>query len=331
MNTAALDDGQSRQPSLALPMEREWGFLTPRISGRYTTYDLDQRDASLPDDPDRLLGSFSLDGGLFFERRMNWFGNDALQTLEPRLFYLYTSREDQSDLPLFDSADTTFTFDSLFRENRFSGSDRVGDANQLTTALSSRILDSGSSRELLNASVGQIFYFEDREVQLPGIPTGTEDSSSIVAEVYAALGGGWSTRAAIQWNPHDSISRTERSAVSLNYRDEDKGAFNLAYRYLEDELEDTELSMHVPVNDSLGLMGLWNYSLLRNQTMGAFAGIEYNSCCWTVRAMVRRFVTDGEEDPDIDFFVQLELKGLTSLGSRLDDRLKREIRGYDSD
>ena len=318
-------------PYLTLPMEREWGFLTPKLSGRYTAYQLDQRATGLPDDPDRLLGSFSLDGGLFFERYADWFGNDTLQTLEPRLFYLYTPYKDQSDLPVFDSADTTFSFNSLFRANRFSGSDRVGDANQLTTALSSRILDSRTNRELLSASLGQIFYFADREVQLEGSSTTTESSSPIVAEVSAILGGGWSARGNIQWDPHASVSRTERSAASIHYLDKNKGAFNLAYRYLEDELEDTEVSVHVPVNDSLGLMGLWNYSLLRDQTMGAFAGIEYNSCCWTVRAMVRQFVTDGDEDPELDFFVQLELKGLASLGSRLDDTLKREIRGYDSD
>ncbi len=318
-------------PSLSLPLESDWGFLTPKVSGRYTAYWLEGREPGLPDTPDRTLGTFSLDSGLYFEREGGWFGRDMFQTLEPRLYYLYTPKVDQSELPVFDTAESTFGFNSLFRENRYSGVDRISDANQLSTALSTRVLDTGSNRELFSASLGQIIYFDDREVQLPGTPTATESSSAIVAEVFARLGGGWSTRGDLQWDPHASGSGTEKSAVSLHYLDDERGAFNLGYRYIRGELEDTEASFHLPVSDSVNLLGLWNYSLMRDETMGVFGGIEYNSCCWTVRAVVRQFVTDADEDPNLDIFVQLELKGLTSLGSKLDEMLRREIRGYEED
>lgn len=318
-------------PSLSLPLEREWGFFTPRVSTRYTAYQLEHRAAGLPDNPDRFVSSFSIDGGLFFERDTNWLGTAGTQTLEPRLYYLYTSREDQSDLPVFDSAETTFSFNGLFRENRFSGSDRVGDANQLTAALTTRFFDYDRGRELISASLGQIIYFEDREVQLPGTGISTDSSSSVVAEVSARLGGGWSTRANIQWNPHASKSRTEQSAASIRYLDRDNRAFNLAYRFTDGELEDADLSMLVPVSGKMNLIGRWNYSILHNQTMGAFAGIEYNSCCWTARVALRQLVTEVDQDPDVGIFFQLELKGLTRLGSRIDDLVKREILGYETD
>jgi LPS-assembly protein len=86
--------------------------------------------------------------------------------LEPRLFYLYVPYRDQNDIPLFDSSPDGSRYDWLFRRNRFVGADRMGDANQLTAAVTTRVIDGASGRERLRASIGQIQYFEDRRVTL---------------------------------------------------------------------------------------------------------------------------------------------------------------------
>ena len=168
------------------------------------------------DNPDRLLPTFSLDGGLFFERSDNWFGEAIIQTLEPRLFYLYTPYEDQNELPNFDTSDVTFSFASLFRDNRFSGSDKIGDANQLTAALTSRILSDSSGAELLRASIGQIYYFRDREVQLgSGLPLIPKAAPRWWRNWHPRVGQNWSLRADIQWDPHKSERNVEKGCVRV--------------------------------------------------------------------------------------------------------------------
>ena len=184
-------------PSLSYPMESVWGFLRPKVSLRYTAYDLNDVNPGTDETPDRTLSTVSLDGGLYFERSGNWFGHAITQTLEPRLFYLRTPYRDQDGLPDFDTGLASFGFSSLFRENRFNGSDRVGDANQLALALSSRMLDDETGEERLRGSVGSIFYFDDRKVQLDSAQVEDESGSALVAEVAAKISDHWDLRAGI--------------------------------------------------------------------------------------------------------------------------------------
>ncbi|WP_260292168.1 LPS-assembly protein LptD [Sedimenticola hydrogenitrophicus] len=320
------------QPGVSLPLRRPWGFLTPKLSLHHTRYSLENQTPGLSDNPSRTLPTLSLDSGLYFDRGGNWFGNAITHTLEPRLYYLYTPKEDQSDLPDFDTGALDFSFANLFRENRFSGVDKVGDANQLTTALTTRGLSSASGEELFRASIGQIFYFRDREVQL--ISSGAvpqEDSSSIVAEVAARLSREWRMQAGLQWNPHASGNETERGAFGIHYLDERRRILNLTYRYTNGSIEQTDLSARWPITHRLHAVGRWNYSLLHETSMETFAGVEYESCCWVSRFVVRDYRTDANADGNLALFLQLELKGLTSLGDKIDQFLERGILGYHTD
>lgn len=320
------------QPGISLPMRRPWGFLTPKLGLRYTHYNLENQTLGLNDSPNRTLPTLSIDSGLYFERAANWFGNAVNQTLEPRLYYLYTPKKDQSDIPNFDTANLDFSFANLFRENRFSGSDKVGDANQLTTALTSRSLSRETGEELFSASIGQIVYFSDRDVQL--LSSGAvvnDDSSSIVAEVATKLSSHWRMQAGLQWNPHLSSEATEKSAFGLHYLDGKQRILNLTYRQTNGSIEQTDLSARWPINHQLHAVGRWNYSLLHEKTMEAFAGIEYDSCCWISRFIVRDYRSDANSEGNLALFLQLELKGLTSLGNKIDQFLERGILGYHTD
>ncbi len=317
------------QPGISLPLRRPWGFLTPKLSLRHTQYSLDNQTAGMSDNPSRTLPTLSLDGGLYFDRDTSWFGNAVTQTLEPRLFYLYTPKEDQSDIPDFDTSTLGFSFANLFRENRFSGADKVGDANQLTTALTTRNLSAETGEELFRASIGQIFYFRDRDVQL--LSSGAvvnEDSSSIVGEVAAKLSTNWRMQAGMQWNPHASLNETESSAFGLHYLDDKQRILNLTYRFTNGSIEQTDLSARWPISSKLHAVGRWNYSLLHEKTMESFAGIEYDSCCWITRFVVRDYRSDANAEGNLAMFLQLELKGLTSLGDKIDQFLERGILGY---
>jgi LPS-assembly protein len=315
-------------PALSLDARRPWGHVRPKVGLRHTLYRLEDTPAGMDDDPERTLPIASLDAGLAFERRGRLAGHPITQTLEPRLFYLYVDDQDQDGLPVFDTSERDFTFDALFRENRFNGADRIGDANQLTLALESRTLSGADGSERLRLGIGQIYYFEDREVQLPGIPDRTDSSSPLVAGASARIGRHWSVGGALEWDPDDE--RTERSSARLEYNRDGDRILNLAYRLRRGLAEDTDVSARWPLAAGLHAVARWRYSLLYDQTVDAFAGLEYDSCCWVLRAVGRHWadeLVDGG-DTHTGVFLQLELKGLTSLGSSVDDMLEKGILGY---
>jgi LPS-assembly protein len=322
------------RPSLSLPVQRPYGQLTPRLTLNHASYWLTDQAADRDDRPSLTLPTLSLDGQLVFERSLSWLGQDALQTLEPRLFYLYTPFEDQNDLPLFDSAELDFSFASLFRENRFSGRDRIGDANQLTLALTSRTLSDRDGRELFRVSLGQILYFADRRVQIAG---GTQDdsTSALAAELAARVSSHWSGRVSTLWDPNRDDTQLRKNSLVLHYRDPRKHIVNLAYRLNETELdddtafEDTDLSFRWPLNPRFELVGRWLYSLRHERTMEAFGGLEYGRCCWRVRFLVRQFVNSPDQvNEDLSLMLQVELSGLGAFGSDVPEFLERNIYGY---
>jgi LPS-assembly protein len=318
-------------PGISLPLRETWGFVEPKLGARYVGYDLTDVDPGIDDSASTFTGLFSLDSGLYFDRSTDWFGNGVTQTLEPRLFYLYVPEEDQDDQAVFDTGVFDFNFDNLFRENRFNGPDRIGDANQMTLALTSRMLSDQSGTELLRASIGQILYFEDREVTLPGETVADDSSSALAAELAARLGGGWYTRGGIQWDPHDGSGNTDQALAQLGYRDDDNRVFNLAYRLRDGVTEQTDVAVYWPVNEQFSLIGRHNYCLQENRLLEALAGIEYGECCWRLRAVARRYTNNSGDDHDTSFLIQLELNGLGRFGDDIDKTLERGIYGYTTD
>jgi len=326
------------QPSVSLPLMNSYGYITPKLGLRYTKYNLDDTLTGSDDSPDRSVSIFSIDSGLFFDRDTEIGGRAITQTLEPRLYYLNIPERNQDDLivdeasnqAVFDTSLFDFSFDQLFRENRFTGADRVGDANQLTAALTTRFIDNASGLERASASIGQIFYFDDREVTLPGGVVETDSSSDIVAEVSARFTKELSARAGIQWNPHES--ETDKGNVSLRYQSDAKSIVNFGYRYRRDLLEQTDIGFSWPINNQWSAVGRWNYALDENTTIDAFAGLEYESCCWIVRVVGRDYINDlGDDDRNFALLLQLELKGLTSFGDNVKKFVGRGILGYDRD
>jgi LPS-assembly protein len=319
------------KPGLSLPLRRPWGYLEPSLQGRYTAYRLEnaEREALSDDTPDRLLGIASLDAGLYFERRAHWFGGPSRQTLEPRLFYLYVPSVNQDDLPVFDTTEVDLSFDSLFRENRFTGADRQGDANQVALALISRVLDDRSGAERLRAALGQVYFFSDRTVTLPGEPETSDDRSAVSAEVAAQFTQAWKARAGIIWDPNDD--RVDQALAQVSYLDADRRAYNAGYRFRDQVVDETNLAFLWPVSDQTRLIGRWNYSLLNDRTLEAVAGVEYGRCCWRIRALLRQFTNGPGDDYNLAFWLQLELNGLGQVGTDVDEFLERGVYGYRTD
>jgi len=314
------------KPAISFPMRTASTFLVPKATLQYTGYNLDGQPAGLDDNPGRVLPILSADAGMFFERNLEFAGQDFVQTLEPRLYYLYVPFDNQNDIPDFDTGLRTFSFAQLFRENRFSGADRVGDANQLTMALSSRLLTS-SGEEWLRASAGQIIYFRDRDVQLtPTTAKQTDTASDFVAELSAKVWDDWRVSAGVQWDIDDS--RTDKKIVRMRYQPNPQRVINLEYRFVRETVEQTDASFRWPINHNWGVVGRWNYSLPEDRTLEVFGGVEYDSCCWATRAVVRRFLSNTDGDFDNAIFLQFELKGLAGVGESAAAFLRKSIPGY---
>lgn len=316
-------------PKVAMPLGGAAWFVTPSVGLRHTQYKLDDRSAGLPDDPDRTTPIVSLDSGLFFERSTTLFDTGLLQTLEPRLFYLHVPNKDQSELPVFDTGLRDFNFAQMFEDNRFSGADRMGDADQLTVAVTSRLLDPVTGTQHASFSLGEVFYFRDRAVTLPGDSIEDQSSSNLVAEMDLRLSPSWKFITGLQWDPFES--KTERSSLRLQYRPDRRQLWNFAYRYRSGELEQIDTSALWYFTPRWHGVMRWNYSLPERELLETLAGLEYESCCWTLRLLGRSFVNETGGERNDAVLVQLELKGLTSIGDPIESLLEDGILGYSRD
>ncbi len=323
------------KPSITVPIETPGAFVKPKFSLQHTEYSLENQMPGKEDSISRTLPIFSVDSGLFIESDAQIAGDDYLHTVEPRLFYLYIPKTGQQDIPDFDSSLYDVNFNSLFRENRFSSVDRVQDTNQITVAMTSRLIDTETGHENLNFSIGEIFYFKDREVTLTGTKK-TNTYSDIVAELSSQLTDQLSISSGVHWNP--GKQDFTRGQGLIKYRNKGEQIVNLGYRYRKDNLNgeadiiQTDTSFKWPLYDDWYGIGRWQYSLKFNSTKESFMGVEKESCCWRFRFIWRRFANtlndNTEDEMDEGVFIQFELKGLTSFGDKVDEFLEESLNGY---
>lgn len=310
-------------PAVSVPMTRAYGYITPKLGLHYTRYQLDKSTTSLPDTT-RALPIFSLDSGLTFEREAHLFNQAMTQTLEPRIYYLYVPYKDQSQIPNFDSGEADFNFAQIFSENRFTGGDRVSDANQITLALTSRFLENASGQERMRAAIAQRYFFRAPQVTLT-TPAPTDKISDFLASIGGQISPAWSVDTAWQYNPNTSHS--EKFNAGARYNPEPGKVANFTYRFNRNTLRQFDVSGQWPIATNWQVVGRWNYSLQDRKTLESLAGVEYQSGCWAVRVVAHRFQTGTQQVSDA-IFLQLELSGLAGLGTNPLNVLKQNIGGY---
>ena len=347
-----------------------WGFLRPGAKLKHLGYTLD--DPVLPggdDNPSVTVPVADFDAGLYFERDTTRLFKGFTQTLEPRLYYLNAQFEDQTDQPDFDTSDLTFSYQQLFRDDRFSGGDRIGDANQLTLGLTSRLLDV-RGMERLRGSIGRIEYFDDRYVSLE--PTFTKDflkslsspgaladatkretarqllrdESPYAAELAARINAYWRLQNDVLYSEQDN--KIDKGSVSLRY-DRDRTLFNASYRYtresprqvdgqlINEDIEQTDLSTYLPLTPQWAVIGRWSHDLTNSREVEFLGGVEYDSCCWRLSMLARRWldrednllIPEEELEYDEGIFLQVQLKGLAGSGKQVENILTDSIYGYE--
>ncbi|MFV2089180.1 MAG: LPS-assembly protein LptD, partial [Pseudomonadales bacterium] len=322
------------EPRLRMPLSNSWGFLTLMGGYRYTAYDLSDTEPDVEAKPERKIGLGSADAGVFFERDMNFFGASVIQTLEPRVRYLYQQFQDQNDLPRFDVTKLTFRYDQLWRDNRFSGLDRISDADQLSVGLTSRFINAATGREYLRANLGQIRYFKDRRVTKSGTQQSRDltNDSELAGELVGRIGR-WSVGGNIIWEPNEK--RTDEGGAFARFRSDNDHILYLGYRFRKStDVDQTDISFTWPLTGRYSLIGRWNFDLNTRRIVEGLAGIEYNDCCWKIRFIARTYLDTpsarlfAEADTRQAVYLQIVFKGLAGIGNSVEPLLAKSIPGY---
>ncbi|WP_345944731.1 LPS assembly protein LptD [Variovorax sp. dw_954] len=294
--------------------------------------------------------TFSLDGGLVFERDTSFFGRSLVQTLEPRAFYVYTPYRDQSAIPVYDTAANDFNFATVYTENAFSGNDRIADNNLLTLGVTSRLIDPDTGAEAARFGIAQRLRFSDQKVQLPGVPTVDKGVGDVLMGAQINWTPKWSLDTTIQYNPDSHIST--RNTLSLRYSPGPYRTISAAYRYQADSTpgagdgnKSLDIGWQWPLNDLWGTKdenlgpgrglggGRWfavgrlNYSLIDRQMTDGIIGLEYDGCCYIGRVVLERLTT-GQVTANTRIMFQIEFVGFTSVGTSPMRTLQTNIPRY---
>jgi len=320
-----LEDGTRVivNPVVSYPLLAPGWFFVPKAQWHYTSYTLDPYLHPGDSRPTRSLPIYSLDTGLVFERDG---GDGGFQTVEPRLFYAYIPFRDQSQLPNFDSALADFNFTQLFTENIYSGSDRIGEANQLTAAIVGRVFDPVNGGERMRVAVGQRFYFASQRVTL--LPTDqprTDKTSDVLFEFSGSVAPHWLANFDVERSM--SQQKVVYSSVGVRWQPAPASVVTASYRYRVEDLEQADLSGQWPLTRRLYGVARLNYSMRDRSWIEALGGLEYKADCWVLRFAAQRFTT-STVTTTTTVFLQLELNGLTSVGPSPVEQLRRSIPGY---
>jgi LPS-assembly protein len=331
-------------PQLALPYVMPGWYVTPKIGVNYRHYALSNVALGKPTAIDVTLPIMSVDSGMTFERTSNWFGRDYTQTLEPRLYYVNIPHQNQDNIPIFDTALADFNFSQIFSENQFSGWDRINNANQLTAAVTSRLVEPNTGNEIMRAMLGQRFYFEPNKVGItPILSTDINNTNWDRSDLLASFSGQVLpkifTDAALQYNIADKDFK--RYSLGAHYQPEPGKTLNAAYRYNRDPsapVDQVDFSGQWPLSGRWTVVGRVNYSFhddgsnLSTSSQGgrmieSIAGLEYNGGCWVVRAVLHRQALTAESESS-SFFIQLQLNDFSSVGTNPLNLLQRSVQGY---
>ena len=364
---ADLITGERARTNYKLTWDKEFtaGYMKPGVGVKTLGYKLEATNlrTDVDSDPQFAAPQGSLDMGLYFERDDELFGGAFTQTLEPRAFYLYRDYENQdslygltSDISYvdFDTEDLIFTYDQLFRDSRFSGGDRIDDTNHLALGLTSRFVEESTGIERLRLSIGQINYFEDREISILNDDddyANTRTSSAVAGQVSAQVSNYFRVNGDVLYDYQQSKVNTV--STSLNYMDEQYRIFNLGYRYSRDptsldplqvvpEVGETLSQIDVttlwPVSSQWSIIARANYDFTYHAELDTFAGLEYTDCCYRIRVLARQWVDFdfspdfmenlSSDDYDRGVFIEVQLRGFGNLSQRISNLLDKAMIGY---
>ncbi len=337
------------RPTFNYPINWASTYLTPSIFVDSTNYSA-QNAAIYPSQSrtsfsgSRDIPGFDIDSGEYFSRHFNFEKTGFTETLEPRAFYLYVPYVNQNQYPNFDTELLPFSYAQLFSTNRFTGFDRLENANQMSLGVTSRILNDKTTAQELKFDLGTIYYIENPEVNLNGQTiTGNINQengnvvhwSPVLGQVTYYPAQYWSTSANMAYDfPNKQMNN---AGVTASYSQDSRHIGTIGYIYVQeidgipvDALGQSTATSLVdigstwPINERWSLFGYWYYNIALTRANSYYAGLEYDSCCWAFRFIAKRTFTGVGSDSEYgnvdnqfnnSYYVQFDLKGLGGVGN----------------
>jgi LPS-assembly protein len=329
-------------PFVSYPLSGPGWFITPKVQWHYVAYDLTSIGSGAPTGQPNSFSfnvpTFSLDSGLVFERSVRLFGTDYIQTLEPRLYYVYTPYRNQTFAPVFDTGEEDFGLAQIFTDNTFVGGDRVADLNRLTAAVTTRFINQATGDERARFVIAQEYYFTNPQVVLePGESVTDVRGTDIIVGASLKIGAGFSTEQAVQYDEqHD---RFDRTTSGFTWKPADREVVSLAYRYtradedLENEAENQIVaSGQWPLSRRLYAVGQANFDIVAHHLVAGLLGVQYDADCWSLSLAVQKYTnvstTTSVASSATRVLLQLQLKGLTKVDNGLSSQFRASIPGY---
>lgn len=317
-------------------------FVVPKVQMHFAAYDLSHISSGAPAGQPKSftesIPTFSFDSGLVFDRSMRLFGEDYIQTLEPRLYYVYTPYRNQNFAPLFDTAESDFGLAEMFTPNTFVGNDRIADANRVTAALTTRFINAQTGDERARFVIAQQYYFTDQRVTLtPGTSPSAASHSDVLAGMSIKLGAGFASETAFQYNADDN--QLVRSSIGFGFSPQDRKVVNVAYRYTRanstlsnQPINQVLVSGEWPITRRLYGVARFNYDLAGHRVVDGLAGFQYDADCWVLGVGVQRYAnglnTSGQHTSATRVLAQLTLKGLSKIDNGLVNAFQTGVAGY---
>lgn len=322
-------------PSLTLPLRHYWGELTAQATWFSTYYKQSNliAESNLDDKVYRNVGQARLFGALFFERNSSWLGADSSMTFEPKFQYLYTSYDNQDNIGFYDSTALLIDADGLFRGREFTGLDRISDNNQVTFGATSRVVDK-NNREQFVFSVGQTFYFDESRV---ATFRNQDNRSAVAAELDWRFTDNWFLHADMQ--VASKTEKVDRSSLVLEHRQSAQKLVQLNHRYVRDlsgvEINQIGISASWPIAKNWQWVGRIYRDLVRERGVESYTGVEYESCCWSLRVVAQRYLTNrfdnaelqSTDEYDSSIVLQFAFKGIGTASAK-NNLLKNGMFGY---
>lgn len=351
-----VGDRMHTQPGVSWPLYWPFFYINPRVQFAFTDYNLHQTsETATPTSMRRSVPIFDIASGFAFIRSVRLFNHDYQQTLEPQFYYTYIPYRNQKRIPIFDTTVNTLTYDQLFNYNRFSGIDRIGDANQLSIGIATRFIDERSGLEKILIGVGGIIYFANRLVTLcndgscsdnPNNHSNYQRLSPLSGMIKYYADPRWTFSANSIWNP--VTKQIDNASVGFHYQPDLSHIINFTYGFARqgdvlsgisttspsNNLKVTDFSLAWPILRDVSVVGRWSQNWNHEHLQNLLYGLQYDTCCWAMRFVGGRAFTGLDPNHNNkpaysnEFYIQFALKGLGNIGSGNPDGLLSNINGY---
>lgn len=321
-NSARLETQRlSLNPRISHSFRSSWGYITPAADLFATHWLLDNPTDAATSSDSLVVPAFSVDSGMYIDKEFTFQDRSLVHSIEPRLFYNYVPHIDQNGHPNFDSSVVDLTYANLFRVNRFSGRDRVGDANQITAAVTNRLSDSENDDLSVHLSLGEIFYFEDRKVGASSTP-----NSALFGTMGATLP--YDIRLTNEFSWDHSNNQTNSIEWRFEWQPSEDMFALYKYNATKNSTRESVFALRVPLTPQLDFLYKRRYNEMTEQTLRRFWGLEYDSCCWAARfgALKDPFQNTTDLEPQTQLYLQIEFKGLVGVGTRVDTLFEEEVK-----